>query len=247
MPVASLGGVKITLAAVLLPTAYMYGPAIGTVVTRLTTGEGFSDAGLRPALTDRWRSYVLAWVGPPLLILGGAVAYFLVRPGMFDPGMSHSEGLITAQTGGSVPMALQTLVAIQLLAAFTIGPALNLPAVVGEEFGWRAYLFPKLRPHGDRVAAIGHGLIWGVWHWPVLLMGYNYGFEYPGAPIAGLLAFCVFTVASGTALAWLRVRSESVWPPALAHGAINATAGLGIYVLATESNPLLGPTPTGIL
>jgi membrane protease YdiL (CAAX protease family) len=78
-------------------------------------------------------------------------------------------------------------------------------------------------------------------------MGYNYGVGYPGAPWTGMLAMVPMMTATGTFLAWVTLRSGSVWPAALGHGAINAVGGLGL-VLSGSSPPLLfGPTVTGLV
>ncbi|MER3459512.1 MAG: CPBP family intramembrane metalloprotease domain-containing protein, partial [Chloroflexota bacterium] len=81
--------------------------------------------------------------------------------------------------------------------AILLAPLLNALPVFGEEFGWRAYLQPKLLPLGGRKAMLLMGLIWGVWHWPVVAMGYNFGLDYVGAPWLGMLLMVWFTLAFG--------------------------------------------------
>ena len=79
-------------------------------------------------------------------------------------------------------------------------------------------------------AVVLAGVIWGVWHTPLLLLGYN----YPTAP-GGLavLLMCGFCTGTGTMLAWVRMRSGSVYAPAIGHGAVNAMAGS--YVLFSDA------------
>jgi membrane protease YdiL (CAAX protease family) len=120
-------------------------------------------------------------------------------------------------------------------------------ATFGEEFGWRAYLQPKLMPLGKRKAMLWMGLIWGVWHWPVILMGHNYGLDYPGAPYLGPLAMIWFTLILGILLGWLAFKADSVWPAVIGHGAINGIASLGLLFSQNEPNPLLGPAPVGVI
>lgn len=242
-----LPGLGITLATVLLPTAYMFAPAIGTVVTRLVTGEGWTDLGIRPRLRASWRTYVLAWFAPALLTVVGAGVYFAVFSANFDPELTAFAEAVRQAAGTDIPLGLWTLVAIQLLSAVTIAPLINAIFAFGEEFGWRTYLLPKLLPLGRRQATLVVGLVWGAWHWPLIAMGYNYGFTYPGAPWTGFLAMCWFTLTTGVFLAWVTLRSESVWPAAIAHGAINAVAAVGVLFVAGQPNPLLGPTPLGLV
>jgi membrane protease YdiL (CAAX protease family) len=243
-----LPGLGITLATVLLPTAYMFAPAVGTVLTRLFTGEGWSNLGVRPRLRDSLGVYVAAWFAPALLTLVGAAVYFAVFSASFDPELAAFSEAVRQATGGQdTGFDPWTLVAIQLVAALTIGPLINTVFAFGEEFGWRGYLLPKLLPLGTRGATLLVGVVWGAWHWPLIAMGYNYGFGYPGAPWTGFLAMCVFTVGAGGFLAWLTLRADSVWPAAVGHGAINAVAGLGTLFLAGRPNSLLGPAPVGVL
>ena len=44
----------------------------------------------------------------------------------------------------------------------------------GEEVGWRGWLLTSLRPLGTWPALIIVGVIWGLWHAPLILLGYNF-------------------------------------------------------------------------
>jgi membrane protease YdiL (CAAX protease family) len=235
----------LSLATVLLATGYMFAPALAHVLTRLLTGEGVDGARrvLRPNLPAAIRSYLLAWFAPAGLTVVGIGLYFAVFPGQFDPTLSTLSGLLPPET----PLSPELLVGVQLLAALTIGPAINTLFAFGEEFGWRGYLLPKLLPLGPRVAVLVVGVVWGVWHWPIVAMGYNYGVGYPGAPWTGMLAMVAMTTATGTFLAWVTLRSGSVWPAALGHGAINAVGGVGVLFARPSPPLLLGPTVTGLV
>ena len=81
------------------------------------------------------------------------------------------------------------------------------------------------------------------------LIGYEYGTDYIGFPIVGMLLFCIFTIAAGIACDWLYEKSGLIWVPAIFHGAINAAATVpGAVCLAnTGSLILLGPAPIGVL
>ncbi len=234
----------ITLATVLLPSAYMFGPAVGNVAARLATGEGWDRHRLRPEFEGTMWTYAAAWLAPAALTVVGAAFYFAVFPGQFDPTMAAFREQVASMGVGMDPWLL---VAIQIGSALTIAPIINALFAFGEEFGWRAYLLPKLAPLGYRRAVVVSGIVWGVWHWPLLAMGYNYGFDYPGFPWTGMLAFLAFTVGAGTFLAALTVREGSVWPASIGHGAINAIASVAVLFVAGQPNTLLGPTPVGVL
>ena len=138
-------------------------------------------------------------------------------------------------------MFLLILLTQALVASVTLNAALAL----GEETGWRGYLLPALLPLGRLPALLLTGLIWAVWHLPLILLGY----EYPGAPRGlALLAFVVFCVGAGALLGWFRLRSNSILPAAVAHGAINAWAGVPTLLAAAGApqHSLLA-APAGLL
>jgi membrane protease YdiL (CAAX protease family) len=134
-----------------------------------------------------------------------------------------------------------------LLTALFTAPLINSFFTFGEEFGWRAYLQPRLMPLGGRAAMLLMGVIWGVWHWPVIFMGHNYGLDYPGAPFGGPLLFVWITILWGTFLGWAALRGGSVWPAVIGHAVINGFAGASVAFIRGVPNPLLGPLPIGVI
>jgi len=68
---------------------------------------------------------------------------------------------------------------------------LNLYLPFSEEFGWQAYLLPKLMPLSVRKATLIVSAIWAICHWLYVFIGYEYGFDYWGAPIVGPLLWLV--------------------------------------------------------
>lgn len=247
-----LPGTGITLAIVLMALGYMWAPALAHILTRLITREGWKDVGLRPHFRKNWWTWPVAWFLPAVLTFLGAIVYFLAFPQQFDPALTSLRqmvALVEEQSGQTIPFSVWILVLIQMGVGILIAPLINSLFTFGEEFGWRAYLQPKLMALGFRKAMLLMGLIWGVWHWPVIAMGHNYGFGYWGAPWTGFLAMTWFTLTLGIVLGWLTVRGQSVWPAVIGHAAINGIAAAGVVFLQPEAqvNTLLGPAPVGIL
>jgi membrane protease YdiL (CAAX protease family) len=243
------GAPGLTLAFVLLATVYMGAPAAAHIITRLTTREGWHDLYLTPKFRQGWKYWLLCWLTPGLLTVGGAVLYFYFFPNHFDPSLSELGKMLQSKSGGKpIPLStLWTIIATQTGMAFLIAPIVNAAPVFGEEFGWRAYLVPKLIDIGERKALLLSGIIWGIWHAPVIAMGHNYGFDYPGYPWTGMLMMVWFTTTFGTLIGWATLRSGSVWPGVIGHGAINGIAAVSYLLMQGKSNPLLGPTPVGII
>jgi membrane protease YdiL (CAAX protease family) len=232
----------------LLLVISMAAPALAHILTRLITGEGWHQLLLSPQWKKGRLYWLIAWVGTPLMVILGVAMYFGILPSFFDAALAAASAILAkaGAAGRGAAITPQMLIVVQALQAIVIGPLLNGPATLGEEFGWRAYLLPKLMPYGGRKAMLLIGLIWGIWHWPVILMGYEYGFQYPGAPWLGPLVMVWFTFIVGIYLAWLTLKAGSVWPAVIAHAAINAIAAIGYLAAKPGFNPLLGPGPQGL-
>ncbi len=66
--------------------------------------------------------------------------------------------------------------------------------------------------------ALVSGSIWALWHFPLIIFAdYNAGTSTGYA----LLCFAVMVVSMSFPMAWLRLRSGSVWPAALLHASHN--------------------------
>lgn len=110
----------------------------------------------------------------------------------------------------------------------------RLTRTLGEELGWRGWLDAKLVEAGLGGSTIWGGLIWGFWHAPLILMGHN----FPENPTLGAWVLMpALSVGLAFPLAWLRRKSDSVWPAALFHASVNATSSLALGWLGTKSLP----------
>ena len=149
-----------------------------------------------------------------------------------------------------LPMPMGLLLLAQTLQAILISPLLNAIPVLGEELGWRAYLQPKLMPLGPRKALLLTGAIWGLWHAPIIAMGYNYGnfdLNYFGAPWTGILMMTLATMWLGVFFGWLSERAGSVWPAVIGHGSLNGTASVALFMVQGAPLLLLGPSAMGVV
>ena len=200
----------------------------------------------------RW--YLAAWLLPSVICALGAALYFLIFPARFDG--SGAAYLATLPPEAQQQFELQALPAsflilISALAAITYAPFLNVIPCLGEEAGWRGFLTPYLKARCGRTKGLLlAGLIWGVWHWPVIIFaGYEYGLTYWGAPVLGPLLFCIFTTALGILFSLLYEKTGSIWICALGHGAINAFANTPSLFLVPDSGyqQTLGPFANGLI
>ena len=234
----------------LLSIFAMISPAIAAVLTRWISREGWKDTYLRVNFKQNRRYWLIAWVGTPLLLLLGTGIYFAIFPQYFDQSFAAISKILSQEgqrLGKTLPLTPQLFLMIQILQAILLGPILNSIATFGEEFGWRAYLLQKLMPLGGRKAVLIIGAIWGIWHWPFIFMGYEYGFDYPGYPWVGPIVFIWFTFIIGTFLAWITLKSKSVWPAVIAHAALNGIAPIALLLVKGHPNALLGPSAVGLI
>ncbi|MCP2344481.1 CPBP family intramembrane glutamic endopeptidase [Nonomuraea roseoviolacea] len=207
------------------------GEAVGRPPFRRFARETGLTLGERPGRTVLL--VLLAWFGVPLLVAAsialsvalGLVSLDLTRFSLFQQGLRAQ--------GAQVPGGLSTVVVIQILIATLAGPLLNAVPSLGEEWGWRGWLAPRLVAARGTVAGLAlSGVVWGLWHAPLTLLGYNYARLGPWAA----LYFVGFCVPAGVVFGWLRLRSGSVWPAVVAHGSVNAVTGV-VLLLGDAAAP----------
>jgi len=142
--------------------------------------------------------------------------------------------LLLAAALGMADLRVGPDTASSLLLVPVLSVGIGLTAV-GEELGWRGYLHTALRPLGVLRSQLVSGILWGVWHAPLLLLGYNYATTSP----VSIPLMVVSTVLMGTLLAWLREVTGTMWAGALAHGALNSSTSflVAAFVAPEQQNP----------
>lgn len=213
------------------------------------TGIGWKVQGKR-------RYWLTAWFAPAVFTVLAAVLYFAVFPSRLDLSCSW---LVTAYGGEMDAATLRSQLGVSNVSyilqtglfAITLAPPINMFFALGEEAGWRGYMMPCLKERfGLLNGRLLGGVIWGVWHWPIMLLtGYEYGTSYLGAPVLGLVVWCVVCFAFNTLLDWFYEKTGCIWVPAVAHGAFNAIASIA-QVLTYPADAyynVLGPMPIGLI
>lgn len=238
---------KMTIGQTMIATM-MFIPAIGVLLTRLLTKEGFKNLWIHPNFKGNIKYYLFAWFGPVILIIIGALAYFLIFPSNLSFDMEYLSA--TYEASGievDITQLKQTMI-IQGIVAVFLAPILNALTCFGEEWGWRGYLLAKTF---DKFKVLPmlliNGLIWGLWHAPITVLGHNYGLGYPGYPYAGIIAMCIFCIIIGTFFSYISLKTKSCIPAVIAHGSLNGFSAIAIYLTKNGGNPFVGPAPIGII
>lgn len=170
----------------------------------------------------RLRWWFLAPAGFAVFIALTAIASVALTPDLLVP-----VGQIPQRIAHHIQLIPNNLELSQRLAlAFAItlfaGPVLNLPIFLGEEVGWRGFMNPRLRTLFGKSGLIVGGIIWALWHLPVILIGHN----YPHHPWLGTAIWIPICICLNILLEAVRTASKSIFPCALAHGVLNQLAML---------------------
>jgi len=197
------------------------------IVLRLVGGkDSFAGAGLGGGKARVWIFYVL-----------GLIAYYGFQTFLnYTFRLGQEVDLANAfpqMAAANLPSA--ALLPIMALNSVIIGPFLGLIIAFGEEYGWRGYLQTELIRLGRIRGVFLLGIIWGVWHWPVVWMGYN----FPGKPVLGSLAMVALGIIFAFFFAHAIFKSKGVWTAAYLHALNNQTLSFFFMAVLTPTNNLL--------
>jgi uncharacterized protein len=229
----------------LMTFAYLIAAVIGSIQPALVTSISaplliFSVIGLVLLLVLRWRGGPQSFAGAGMafgkiriwLLFGLAMVLFYGLEALlnyiFKLGtLADITAMYPPGTAAAIPPMV--LYASTMFNVIIVGPILGLIITFGEEFGWRGFLQSELI-HLGRIRGVGLlGIIWGVWHWPIILMGYN----YPGQSVLGPLLMTGYTVALSYFLAYAVFKSKGVWTAAYLHALNNQTLSFFLVGVVT--------------
>lgn len=196
------------------------------VVLRWKGGkEAFAGTGLAGGKARTW------------LVCGvGLVAFYGLQTFLnyiFKSGQVVDPNAVFPQlaAAGLSDSAIILIMALQMLM---IGPFLGLIIAFGEEYGWRGYLQTELTRLGRIRGVFLLGVIWGIWHWPVIWMGYN----YPGQPILGSIAMVVVCIILAYFLAYAVFKSNGIWTAAYLHALNNQALSFFVMTMVVPTSML---------
>lgn len=173
-------------------------------------------------------------VGVRLVI--GILLFFLIQAGLnWALDLGEFQGIQERIEGIPVSGWLYPFALVAFLLLAVIGnPLGSLAATFGEEYGWRGFLLRELSPVGWRLAAIITGLVWAVWHIPIILSGVH---TYPPT-LTGFLFAGLFFTLWGIVQSYAVLKTGSVWVAAFLHGVVNSVYAFVLNYLVRPENKL---------
>ena len=173
-------------------------PMVAALLLRLVLRD-WGDFGLRLNLKGNGRWYLFSLLAYPVAVL------FVLGVGV----------LLGASTIVNFSMPDFVMAMIPLAVTFFI-------FAIFEEFGWRGYLAPKVYSLNDSLW--GHalvGVVWASWHLPYMRELWAHTSE---SLVTLLPRFILGTIVFAIVYGEIRIRTNSVWPAVLMHGAGNTIA-----------------------
>lgn len=211
--------------------AFTFGPPVAALICAFVFDKGHRIAALglwsRP---NRW------WL--VAAILPFALSAYSFAIGELIPVIGHDKFVdmrVTLATLTRKPLGEITS-SPALLGMIFAGFALlfTLMFTLTEEMGWRGYFYRQWRGLGFWRFSLVQGVIWGVWHWPLVLL---FGMVFAQDRALGLLFYPLALVTASPVMTLLRDRGGSIWAPGIMHGTNNAIGIIVFGALTQETEP----------
>ena len=180
-------------------------------------------------------SWLIGWLIVPVII------FVILGITLLMPGANwntDSETMQTAMSQMPAGLGVWGVIAITIVSGLFAGITVNALFAFGEEIAWRGYLIKLFQGKKFLTTALWIGIIWGLWHAPIILNGHN----YPQHPVAGIFMMIAVCLSMTPALMYFRMKSGSVIVAAIMHGTINATAGVILLVVSPYNDLIHGAT-----
>lgn len=204
-------------------TLLMWTPALASIIARLLLHEGFADISLHLGGRRTLKSIPVVFLLP---IAVGLVAYGIA----WITGLAQFVAPKTYLTAH--PIAIFILF---LLVNTILGTIYGLLGSIGEEVGWRGYMLTRLIDARVSRPILVSGMIWGVWHLPLMVAGLYYA-----SPILllSIVLFMISVTSFGYVIAYLRLATGSIWPAVFLHSTWN-TIIQNVFDLFTQGDSVL--------
>ncbi|MBQ5582115.1 MAG: CPBP family intramembrane metalloprotease [Bacteroidales bacterium] len=230
----AVGGNPMTaILPMLMSAGAMFIPLLAVIITQLIFKEPvLKGVGISFKLNKWWW---LGWLLMPLVAMLTLGVTLLMPGAQWTPDSELMQQALQSMPEG---VGVWGIIGISLFSGLFAGLTINAVFALGEEIAWRGFLVELFKGKSFWSSAIWIGVIWGLWHAPLILNGHN----YPQHPLAGVFMMVVFCILLSVMLMYFRKKSGSVIVPAIMHGTINAVAGITALVVTPANDLLYGAT-----
>lgn len=228
MSVGFVIGMKVlSKSAQYLSGPYMFIPAIAALITRIFFYRPrFADAYLQ---LGKLSDYLRFWAITMSVVLFSYFIYTLLGAITWDISGETFLNQLKAQmdlSGQPIDHLPDGITPKMMLVLFFIGglTIFNIPMIIvgfGEEFGWRGFMFPQLcRSHLWGGFIIG-GIIWFLWHVPLVLIMPTTMTVSLWQNVCNGIVLVIGSICSFIFFAYVYARSGSIWVVSLSHAVFN--------------------------
>ena len=220
---------------------YMLLPAVCAIILqKIHKEKPFSN--LRVSFRfNRW--FLVAGAIPVLF------AFMTLGINLLFPHVSFSanfEGLLSRIPPEQATLATEQLskfppavfLLITLIQVIIAGYTINAFFALGEELGWRGYLLQALKGKQFLSVSLITGFVWGLWHFPLILIGHN----YPQHPTLGVGMMIIWCILLSPVMTYIAIKAKSVITAAIYHGTLNAVAGIATLYIVGGNDLINGVT-----
>lgn len=241
LPLYLLGNQWNSQALSLIPPLAMWGPMLSALITEKIFDKKVQI--INPILKLN-KFLILSWFSPVIVILLALIIASLFPgttleynpdaiPERMKPFLSEYEFLQSSYFYLHNPLTFWGI----LFNGLCSGIFMQTLLAFGEERGWRVFLLKELSPLGFWKGNFLLGFIWGLWHFPLVLVGYN----FPNHPYLGLLLMGISCALLSPLMAYLTLKTKHVFSAALFHGSLNGVFGISIVFIKGGNDLLVGP------
>lgn len=208
-----LFGGRMDAGNLLYVTGAMWSPGLAALATKRIFREPIAE------LPWQWGGARYAWLAYLIPLAYALPVYFITWLTPLGGFLEADFLKRTAEQFGWSNFPPGVVLTLFVLFTATIGLVGKTSRALGEEIGWRGFLVPELsKVVGFTGVGLISGLMWAAYHFPVLLFA-DYNKSAPAW--YSLVCFTLMVVADSFILAWLTLRSNSLWPAAIFHGSHN--------------------------
>jgi len=194
------------------------------LIKGLSSSEKFNNAGIK-----------VCSIKKAIPFIAGVVTFFILQAvlniitGLGEPVPRQADIYnIPVNPTFYFPALILLFITVSVIG----GPLSSLALYFGEEFGWRGFLQSLLATKRKLLGSVLIGLLWGLWHIPLILRGMH---TYPPTTI-GISMALIFFMLWGVIQSYAVIKTGSIWLAVFLHGVVNYVYGFTITYIAKPHN-----------